>query len=334
MTYVYREEASEMGSMEAGGQEAPAAETTSENLDAKNVDDAPVGEEDTASDKEMSFEEWQKKEAEAAGKPEEEEAKPEEEDQKKEEEKEAPKKKEEELRDVEYSVDGKTFTAKGSDIPHMLAKVAGADQRYNDAANVRKEALEFVNFIKENPIEAMAKAGLDFEELAIEHVYNKYEYDNMTEEQQKHHDGAKENAKLKEENDRLNKRDTDEKAEADRVREQEIHDKETEAAQENLGQEIQEALEASTSGIPRNKFTVSRMALYMKDGLSKGYDLSAADVLQYVERDYKEMMEDARKSEVKEFKENQVNEIATGDGTVKSNKKPQKRISSIYDLLD
>ena len=76
----------------------------------------------------------------------------------------------------------------------------------------------------------------------------------------------------------------------------------------------------------------------MKDGLKRGVELSAQEVLKYVEADYEEQLEASRVANVKTHEASTQKQAYSEPGKTKAVKKKgsksKKRLTSIYDLLD
>lgn len=309
---------------------------TSEGLNASNDEDSSDKQEQSgdADEGELTFEQWEAKENQAKEVKKEETQKQADKDKEEADTKKAKEKADAYTqKDVEYTVNGQKATAKAEDIPHMLAKAAGADARFQEAANLRSEAHQFVKFFKNDPKGALERAGHDFDKLAMDYVYDKFNYDEMSPEQQKAHDNSKELEKVKAENDKYTKKDREDR---ERVSQQKEHEaKEQRVTQEiqTLSVEIETAV--SNSSLPQNKFVTQSIVKYLQDGIKQGYNLTAADVIPYVEQDYKQMREQDRQTDVAAFKANQKESFNKKE-EVQTNKKkgPKKRYSSIYEMLD
>lgn len=230
-------------------------------------------------------------------------------------------------------VDGEEIELTKEQAIARLQKSEAAELRIKEATEIKKQAGEFINFFKKNPIEALNRVGVDFDKLAEDRIYEKLQYNAMSEQERKAHDTAK---ALKDKETELSKyKEAEEKAakEAQARAEKERIEKATNEARTVLERQFIQAMESS--GLPNTKYTVTRMALYMKDALSKGHkNITPMDVVDLVKQDYADEIEKARKADVKNFKSQPMKEQeprVTGHRPAKSAK---RRISSIYDLID
>ncbi len=235
---------------------------------------------------------------------------------------------------VEFSVEGQSYKVPAKDVPHLLAKAAGADKRFQEASGMRKEAQDFIVYIKENPVEALKKAGHDFDKLAIEYMHKKFEYAEMNDDQKAAHDSNKKLAQIEAENAKFKERDRFDQEKLDQQKEHERYEAEADKQDQLLGSQIKATLEANPQ-VPKNKYTISRIAAYIDDAKKKGYDMSPSEVIGYVEQDYKDLMEQTRKTNVAQYKQNQKGANAPGTTSKpKPRAKPKKHFTSIYDMID
>jgi hypothetical protein len=88
---------------------------------------------------------------------------------------------------VKYKVDGEEFEVDIKDVPTLLSKAAGADRRFQEAANIRREAKEFVNLIKTDPLKAFEAVGMkeQIEEWAIDYALEQASITRMSPEERK-----------------------------------------------------------------------------------------------------------------------------------------------------
>lgn len=337
-------------STSGGESQGVTSEVTTEGVNAETADAGDDGEEG-----ELSYEQWlEKHEAEKAAKK----AEPKKDQGKGKEEKRAkaasddkPGSKDDDLsgkRDGKSEAEGKadgtdylTLKVDGEELKltkeqaiTKLQKYEAAEVRIKEATEIKKQAGEFINFIKQNPIEALKRVGVDFYKLAEEKLYEKLQYEAMEPKDKEAFDTKQTLAQREAElakykaTEEAKTKEIKEAAEKDRI------EKATGEARAVLEQQMIHAME--TTGLPRNKFTVTRMALYMKDAIAKGYgDVKPMDVADLVAADYKEAIDQARKSEVAKFQDRRQ---AANDQPRVTGHKPQrhkaKRITSIYDLID
>lgn len=153
-------------------------------------------------------------------------------------------------------------------------KGEGADQKFQEAAKMRKQMESFVALMQEDPIKALQELGHDPDKIAEMHMQKRIE------EMQK----SPEQLEL----EKLRKQIEDEKK-AREMLEQEKFQAEQQRIQEEysrqLDNEITEALEKSE--LPKSAYVVKRLAENLMIGLEKDPNISVADVLPIVEKQIK-----------------------------------------------
>lgn len=150
-----------------------------------------------------------------------------------------------------------------------------SDERFREGNLRKKQAEEFVNLLRTNPMKVLSNPnlGIDMRKLAEDYLIQQMEEESLSPEQKE----------LREAKSKLQQFEEEKKAietEREQAAAQELRQRHT----ENYTKDITQALE--TSGLPRTEHTVKRMAYYMYQALLKGYDLSASDVADLVKQDY------------------------------------------------
>lgn len=183
-------------------------------------------------------------------------------------------------------------------------KGAGADKRFQEAAEIRKQATAVIRALRENPMAVLRHPSLGFsdeklQELFEEQLYERAMMENMSEEEREKYE-LKKKVEQYEEDRRKQKEESEQKELAEL----------TKQAKERIEGEIIEALK--TSGLPQTIGTVRRIAYYMsearkramkldqEDPLPPGADgkprfrkaLGASDVLPLVRKDYEREFKD------------------------------------------
>ena len=308
------------GEIEPGAEsEAPETEDNEESEDIDEEDSVP------------SFDEWREKQKEEAGAKDESDSN---EDDKADKVEDDTKEDETQLKTYKVKVDGKDeeLEIPESEIPRLLSKALGADQKFNEASTIRKEAEDFVSFIKEDPIAAMERAGHNFQEIAENFLFEKMQYQQMNDQEREGFDAKRDlkssEKQLQEYRDKEAKELKDREDSDRKRREDEMATHE----QNILYKQMNTALEAS--GLPNNKFTISRMATYMREAHRAGNTaITPGEVIDNVRRDLSEAVEDARKMGVKKYKDDQKTEPKK-PVVGKAKPRARKRITSIYDLME
>jgi hypothetical protein len=178
-----------------------------------------------------------------------------------------------EVRKLKLKVDQNEVEMSESEVIALAQKGQGAEKRFQEAAQMRKEAEAVVKFLRENPREAMKQFGIDVrkfsEDVLMEHLTEQ----SLTPEQKKQRDTDTE---LKKYRDR-------EKAETER-QQKELTAKQEQELVQHYTKTFSEALEAS--GLPKTNETVARMARYQQQANRKGYEVPPADLAKLVRSDY------------------------------------------------
>lgn len=150
-----------------------------------------------------------------------------------------------------------------------------ADEKFREAAMTRKQAEDFINLLKKDPAKVLTdpRLGIDARKWAEEYLLKQLE-DEMLDPKEK---------ELRQYKKQLEEIENEKKAakeEQEKTRTAELTAKYT----EDFTKDITSAL--STSGLPKTEHTVKRMAYYMHQGLKRGMDLKAGDVVDLVKNDY------------------------------------------------
>lgn len=156
----------------------------------------------------------------------------------------------------------------------MIEKAKGADKKFLEAAQARKEAMRFFKLAKENPREFLEKTGVD---------PKKFSYDEVAKDVQEKLRDPRE-VELEKAQQRLKEFEAKEAAEKERIKQEKL-EKQAKALQERMHQQAIEALEAHPA-LPKTAFTVARMARYLDVVRQKTGDmLTFKDVAGVIEAD-------------------------------------------------
>ena len=174
----------------------------------------------------------------------------------------------------------------GKELPMPLEKVVAAaqkahagEQRMQEAATLKKQVVNLMHGLKNNPFSVLARPefGLDEQELrnkAEEWLYDRVTYEQMSDEEKAKADKMKKLEALEREKEEWEKQKKEEQ---------------TKAYKDHYSQKIMEALDASE--LPKKPQVIKRIAFYLGEGLRKGVRLDPKDVIPFVKKD---MIEDYR----------------------------------------
>lgn len=161
----------------------------------------------------------------------------------------------------------------------MIEKAKGADKKFLEAAQARKEAMRFFKMAKENPREFLEKTGID---------PKKFSYDEVAKDIQDKLRDPRE-VELEKAQKRLKEFEEKESAEKERIRQDKLG-KQAKALEERMHSQAIAALE-NHPALPKNGFTVAKMAKYLEVVQQKtGELLSFEDVAGVIESDIRSEM--------------------------------------------
>lgn len=196
-------------------------------------------------------------------------------------------------------VDGEEMEVDEAELLRGYAHQKAASKRMADAAAERALAEEVMGIFKSNPKQAFEKLGLNAKQFAEQLLMEEMEESVLTDEQ-------KEVRELKRFKESIEQR---EKA----AREKESADAE-EAFRTQVAQELQTNIVTAldSAELPKNEFTVSRMAFYLESCLKAGYNATPQDVVSHVKAEYEKEL----KGLIGGFKDDQLMSFL-GDDVVK-----------------
>lgn len=157
------------------------------------------------------------------------------------------------------------------DITKNYQKYKAADQKFSEAARLRKEAEYTLRYLKENPAEVLEKLGLNVTELAENHIAEIIKMESMTSEQREAHKIIKENERLK----KLNEQ-------SELTQKHQIIAQKTQEVYEKINAEIIDVLKESK--LPKKPFVVARIASLLKAQVGKPEKLSTKQIVEGIKK--------------------------------------------------
>lgn len=175
--------------------------------------------------------------------------------------------------------DGEEFDFDATDedaVKREIMKARGADKRFKESAAYRQQAETFFQMLKDpnklKDVLADPRVGLDVKKFAKDLVWEEIQESMLTDEQKAQRARDKEYEQLKSEKER------------DKATKEEAAKQERTAKQERFyEQTILKALEIK--GVPKDQFTVMKMADHMIAAVQQGYDISPEQVAELVKSD-------------------------------------------------
>lgn len=174
---------------------------------------------------------------------------------------------------MKIKVDGKEVELPETEVLELASAGKASNARFQDAAKLKREADQIIQFAKDNPEEIFKKTGLNPREWAEKYLLGELQKEAETPQQKT----ARENE------EKLRKYEADEKkrtAESERQEEERLTNEQREKYDKLFTQALFE------SGLPRTKFTVMRMAQLQKINLKKSFDCTAQQLAKIVREDY------------------------------------------------
>ena len=171
------------------------------------------------------------------------------------------------------TVDGQDMEVDEDELRRGYQHAKAASKRFEEAAMTRKEAETVIRMFKENPREAFKALGQDARKFAESVIQDELSEAMLSPEQKELRDYKRKVEKYESES-RLAK---------------ETYDKEqmeSEIARQSDTIQTQIIDTLGTAGLPKTERTVSRMVYYMQSALAAGYNVSPADVVDQVKKDY------------------------------------------------
>lgn len=189
-----------------------------------------------------------------------------------------------EIRKLKMKIDGKEEEITEEEAIVLAQKGKAADKRFQEAAAKQKEAEEVLEYIKQNPGEALKKLGLDPRKFSEEYLVEQLKREAETPE-------AKEIRETKEKLAAFEKKEAEREAAKKKADEEEAMSAKQRANAEKERQIIEKydgifLAALQKSGLPKNAYTVSRMAELQRVNLKSKGDFSADQLAKVVKEDY------------------------------------------------
>lgn len=180
----------------------------------------------------------------------------------------------------EFKINGKMVKLTQSEADGYVQQSYAAQQKFEEAARLRKENEKFESTLKKNKIQALIDKGFTPEEIREEfeawYTQQFIEPETLTPDQKKSKDQERE----------LERYRTQEKERTEKEQ-REQQEKTTAQQREFLQGQIIEAIEKN--GLPKNKWFAQRMAFYMRENLNNGWEAPMELIVSQVKKDHREI---------------------------------------------
>lgn len=183
------------------------------------------------------------------------------------------KKLEKEIRKYKVKIDDQEVEVDESELLSGYQMRRASQKRFEEAARLKKEAEQKVEFLKKNPEKALESLGLNVRELAENYILKQMEDEKLTPEQKK----------LREYEEKLRSYE-DEKKQQEEAKRKEEEIKLEEHYKQEYSKKMKEALDSS--GLPKTPYTVRRMAHLMSRALENGLEMEPKDAVGILREEY------------------------------------------------
>lgn len=180
-----------------------------------------------------------------------------------------------ERRTYKVKIDGNEVDVDEDELLKGYQSTKSAQQRFNEAAMMRKQAEEFIKLAKADPKKLLTHPdiGLDLQAFANAILQEQLEEQLLSPEEKELRDTKRKLAEFEAA-----------QRQAEEARQQEELDKYTQMYEQQYTEKIIGALE--TSGLPKTEYTVKKIAEKMLIAAEHGFDVEPADVIEFVKNDY------------------------------------------------
>lgn len=222
----------------------------------------------------------------------------------------------ENLQSLKVKINGVEQEVKVEELLKTYQKSQGADQKFYEASQMKKQAEEVINILKNRPFEVLEKLGLDIDELAEQRLLQKLQYEQMTDEEKELYE-SKEKLKHYETQERI-RREQEEFHKLNQLKQLHI---------ENYTKQIQDVIEKND--LPRDSHTVKKFLNYMGQAISNKINVTVSDLVELVKEDLateeRQFLDRYKKRDISKL----IEEL--GDDTVKAIQKEHiKKLKNPY----
>ena len=170
-------------------------------------------------------------------------------------------------------VDGQDQEVDEAELLRGYTHGKAANERMRQATETRQLAEQVLNLFKTNPRDAFSKLGVDAKAFAEQVLQAEMEEAVLTPEQKELRD-------LKRFKEEMSQREEGERKKQETAAE--------EAFRTQVATELQGSIVASleSADLPRNEYTVARMAYYLESCLQAGFNATPQDVVAHVKQEY------------------------------------------------
>lgn len=189
-----------------------------------------------------------------------------------------------EIRKLKLRLDGADLELPEEQVIALAQQSGAAQKRFLEAAQTKKQAEQVLEFLQKNPKAALERLGVDVRKFSEETLANILKIEQESPEQKK----------IRQTEEKL--RSYEEKEKAAEATAKKKAAEEAEASKQRADAEKQAAImrryddifvkALNESGLPKNAYTIKRMAELQRINLNKKLDLDASSLAKVVKEDY------------------------------------------------
>lgn len=182
----------------------------------------------------------------------------------------------EEIRRHKLKINGREMELDEAEVLRRAQLSSSADEKFQEAAQMRKQAEQLIQTLRESPDQVLEKLGIDIDDFARRRLASQIEKEMMDPKEREIQELRQQlESKTKAEQEFQEKQRTEaEQAEYQRARQE---------AQKKYDSEITEVL--NKAGLPKKPYVVKRVAQLMYTAIQHGYELDVATAVDRVKED-------------------------------------------------
>lgn len=179
-------------------------------------------------------------------------------------------------------VQGKDLDVDEEELVKRAQMGYSADQKWQEAAQIKRQVEGFLGLLQQDPVEALSKIGINVDDLAEKHIQRRIEEMQKTPEQL-------EREKLEKEVRRLQKAAEDRETQEKQLEQQRMQEK----FAVEFENDIMSALDDPKSGLPKSPYFIKRIADTMIFAMKNGVkNIKAADAITMIKDEARRELQD------------------------------------------
>lgn len=179
-------------------------------------------------------------------------------------------------------VQGKDLDVDEEELVKRAQMGFSADQKWQEAAQTKKQVEAFIGMLQKDPVEALAALGFNVDDIAEKHIQRRIEEMQKSPEQI-------EREKLQKEVEALRQKEKERETQAQELEKQRLQEKYA----VEFEQDILSSLDDPKSGLPKSPYFIKRVADTMIFAMQNGYkDITAKDAIAIIKEDVRKELQE------------------------------------------